>query len=336
MKPLNQPFIYLLLFVSSWGYAQTKSSPTPDEKKWKDPTPHTSKFIKVNGVNLNVLDWGGDKPTLILLHGIGESPHIFDDLSYQLSDKFRLIAYAKRGNGKSEVKAPYNVAADVEDLKQLLTVLHLSKVSLLARARGGNEITAFAEKYPQAVNKLIYLDAAYNWSDLDYTHAFEHLPCRISPISENLKTMHTYGSFYHHLWLPKVKWTDGLSSHVQDITYIGADSLVHPVPDAEVLRLLQNSLTIYQRNYQKIKVPVLALFASNFMQTDSKDSTVMIKFNDWNTNYMLPWKKKTIQKLKKELSNVTIVELPVVSNTSMGVIELEVLSEAIYDFLKKQ
>jgi pimeloyl-ACP methyl ester carboxylesterase len=306
------------------------------EKKWQDPTPHLSSFIKVNGTTINYLDWGGNKPVLILTHGMGESPHIFDDLSYTLSSQFRLIAYARRGQGKSDAKGPYDITTAVNDLAQLMRQLKINKATLVARARGGNEITAFAQKFPHLVNGLIYLDAAYDWSDTAYATAFKHLPVRIVPIAENFKTMHTYGSFYHHLWLPGVKWTEGLSSHVQNITYIGKDSLVHTIPDDETLNVLEKNLRSYSRPYKNIRVPVLAIFAESFLQTDSKDSAVIRQFSNWNTSYISSWKKQTMEKLKAQLHDVKIIEVPIVCNTSIGIVELDTLSQIIIHFINKQ
>jgi pimeloyl-ACP methyl ester carboxylesterase len=317
--------------VVSLAQNSTKSA----EKPWKDPTPHNSYQLKINGINLNILDWGGEQKTvLIMVHGLGESPHIFDDLSSKLNQNFRLIAYAKRGQGNSDNLPPYNTQTDVEDLRQLLKALNMKKVNLLVRARGGNEVTAFTEKYPEMVDKLIYLDAYFDWSDLQYAKAFADLPTRIYPIKENFLTMHTYGSFYHHLWLPFVKWTDGLSAHVQNITYIGSDSLVHTKPNETTLIALENSLKSYHRNYRKIKVPVLVLLAADFMKTDSKDSLKIQKFADWNTKYILPWKEQTLKRIKTEIKDLKIVEIPNVTNASIGVIELENCSKNIINFIE--
>src|SRR5262245_3884193 len=84
---------------------------------WKDPAPHQSAFVRVNGVRLNYLDWGGDGPPLVLVHGFGDSPHVFDDLAAQLRGDFRVIAYARRGHGQSDAPSgPYDIATLVEDL----------------------------------------------------------------------------------------------------------------------------------------------------------------------------------------------------------------------------
>jgi pimeloyl-ACP methyl ester carboxylesterase len=83
---------------------------------WSDNSPHKSGFVTVNGVRLNYLDWGGSGPALMLIHGGGDNPQIFDDLAPAFTDRFRVVAYARRGHGQSEAKGPYDTATLTEDL----------------------------------------------------------------------------------------------------------------------------------------------------------------------------------------------------------------------------
>jgi len=66
---------------------------------WTDTAAHKSAFVTVNGIRMNYLDWGGNKPVLILIHGFQDNPHVFDDLAPAFTDHFRVIAYARRGHG---------------------------------------------------------------------------------------------------------------------------------------------------------------------------------------------------------------------------------------------
>ena len=94
-----------LLFL----HAQTAQG----EEKGIQPLGGRSGFAAVNGVKLNYLEWpgpkGGAKGTLVLIHGFGDSPHIFDDFALRFQDSFRVIAYARRGHASSEAPAgPYD------------------------------------------------------------------------------------------------------------------------------------------------------------------------------------------------------------------------------------
>ncbi len=101
---------------------------------------------------------------------------MFDDLAPAFTDRFHVIAYARRGHGRSEAKPPYDTATLTEDLRGLMDALGISKASLVGWSLGGNEITAMAALHPDRVAGLVYLDAAYDWADPDYKAAFQALP----------------------------------------------------------------------------------------------------------------------------------------------------------------
>src|SRR5213593_2257751 len=72
------------------------------QDNWTDKSPHKTGFITVNGVRLHYLDWGGKGETILFLHGLGDSAHIFDDIAPKFSDHFRVLALTRRGHGLSD------------------------------------------------------------------------------------------------------------------------------------------------------------------------------------------------------------------------------------------
>ena len=109
-----------------------------------------------------------------MIHGLGDDPHVFDDLAARLRDKFHVVAYARRGHGRSSAppEGPYDLDTLVEDLRQFMDRRGIARASLLGWSMGGNEITAFAGRYPARVDKLVYLESAYDWSDPTFLAAF--------------------------------------------------------------------------------------------------------------------------------------------------------------------
>jgi pimeloyl-ACP methyl ester carboxylesterase len=122
---------------------------------WSDPAAHKIGFITANGVRLQYLNWGGSGPALILIHGALDNPHMFDDLAPAFTDRFRVIAYAWRGCGRSETKEPYDIGTLTEDLRGLMDGLGIGKAHLAGWSAGGNEITAMASTYPQRVDRIV-------------------------------------------------------------------------------------------------------------------------------------------------------------------------------------
>ena len=57
------------------------------------------------GVQLEVLDWGGTGETLVLLTGLGDNAHVYDQFAYQFTDRFHVIGITRRGFGRSSQPA---------------------------------------------------------------------------------------------------------------------------------------------------------------------------------------------------------------------------------------
>src|SRR5437899_1922594 len=86
-----------------------------------DTSPHKSGFSTANGIKLHYLDWGGKGETMLFLHGIGDTAHIFDDFAPKFTNRFRVLGLTRRGHGESEVcDSGYDTATRVEDIRQFL------------------------------------------------------------------------------------------------------------------------------------------------------------------------------------------------------------------------
>ena len=128
---------------------------------------HQVRFVTVDpGVDLEVLDWGGTGPPVVLLAGLSNSAHVFDDFAPALTDRFHVYGLTRRGWGTSSVpETGYGLPRLVVDLQRAFDALGLARVTLVGHSAAGDEVTAFASAYPGRVERLIYLDAAYDRSD---------------------------------------------------------------------------------------------------------------------------------------------------------------------------
>lgn len=121
-------------------------------------------------VNLELRDWrsllqqNANTPyPLVLLTGLGNTAAVYDDLAPLLAPHHPLVAITRRGFGGSSAPATgYDVATRVEDLRLALDRLGLERVVLVGHSIAGDELTAFAGRYPQRVAGLVYLDSALN------------------------------------------------------------------------------------------------------------------------------------------------------------------------------
>ena len=62
---------------------------------------HNSNFVKVNGIRLHYLDWGGAGTAMLFLTGMGNSAYIYNEFAPHFTAKFRVIALTRRGHGDS-------------------------------------------------------------------------------------------------------------------------------------------------------------------------------------------------------------------------------------------
>ena len=139
-------------------------------------SPHKTGFVTVNKVKLHYLDWGGSGETLLFLHGMGDTPHRYDDFAPKFTNQFRVLGLTRRGHGESEIpETGYDTATLVEDIRQFLDALRIQRVILAGHSFAGDELTRFAVVHADRVIKLIYFDSAYDHSRVPESLRFKPL-----------------------------------------------------------------------------------------------------------------------------------------------------------------
>ena len=239
---------------------------------------YTEHFIQGETVKLHYLDWGGPGEPLILIHGLGDSPFLFEELADNLKEHFRVIAYSKRGHCKSEISdSSYDNSTLVSDLKLLLDSLQIPKANLLGWSMGGNEITEFAIQYPDRTNKLIYFEAGYDLSEEPFKIILHTISKSAFADSSDLVSLDAYRKWYHGFWFPDVDWNSTLESNLHASIQINPDSSIRTIPNDETSRIILQSAMNYQRNYDKVNVPALVLYTNSFFQAANSSASACEK-----------------------------------------------------------
>ncbi|MBB6284768.1 intracellular short-chain-length polyhydroxyalkanoate depolymerase [Geobacillus subterraneus] len=100
---------------------------------------------------------GGEKPVL-LVHGNMVSSRHWDVMLEQMDEVYKLYAIDLRGQGISTYHRPIQSLKDFsEDIKQLIDMLDLKKVSLVGWSMGGGVCMQLAADHPDQVEKLVLL-----------------------------------------------------------------------------------------------------------------------------------------------------------------------------------
>lgn len=98
----------------------------------------------------------GDRPDLLLSHGVIENAAAFDDVVALLSDRFRVIAYDARGRGESSGDdAAFGFAELAEDVEALARHLGLSGFVHVGHSMGARVVLEHAARYPQRLAGIV-------------------------------------------------------------------------------------------------------------------------------------------------------------------------------------
>jgi|SRR5271167_858707 len=276
-----------------------------------DTSAHKSAFVTANGALLNYLDWGGSGPALIFIHGIGDNPHIFDDIAPAFTDRFRVIAYARRGHGQSDAKGPYDMATLTEDLRSLMDGLGISKSNLAGWSMGGNEVTAMAGTHPERVDRIVYLDGAYDWADPAFVAAFKAIPpIYITPPPSTMRSLDAYRTYQRTLWFPGVSDPNRFEAYIRDSVVVQPDGTVRPRMSDSAAEALATTLLTDHRDYTKVRLPALAIYAASMADIRNGDSSQLAQNLAWEQKYMAPFRAASMERVRREVPNVEIVNVP--------------------------
>jgi pimeloyl-ACP methyl ester carboxylesterase/DNA-binding SARP family transcriptional activator len=138
------------------------------------------RLIALKDVTLHVVEWDGDGPPIVMIHGSAGMAHTCGALAERLAPSHRIIALDLRGHGFSDKPpAGYDLASHVRDLSELIRVLRLRRPILLGHSAGGTIATFVAAGTD--VRGLILLEAMIG------NRAFtENAVAQASPLVTNL------------------------------------------------------------------------------------------------------------------------------------------------------
>jgi non-heme chloroperoxidase len=145
---------------------------------WRDPSSHRVQFVTVdNNVRLEVLDWGGTGRPIVLLAGLGNTAHVYDDFAPKLTANYHVYGITRRGFYPSSVPAGgYDADRLGDDVLAVLDSLKLTRPVVAGHSYAGSELSSIGSRRPDRVAGLIYFDAVFPYSfDNGKGPSLEHL-----------------------------------------------------------------------------------------------------------------------------------------------------------------
>ncbi len=236
-----------LLVVSLRAPAQTDSSP------------HDVQFVTVeDGVQLEVLDWGGLGRPLIFLAGAGDTAHAFDTFAPKFTDQNHVYGITRKGFGASSKPVPANgnYSADRlgNDVLAVMQALRIERPVLVGHSIAGEELSSIGSRFPKKVSGLIYLDAVASWSFYDPAHP--QVEIEMSGIKKRIEEIEAGG-------LDEQKKLREL-----EIAIAGFETVLHQnnedvktMPPLPPRPPIGAALNFGAEKYTSIPVPILAILA---------------------------------------------------------------------------
>jgi pimeloyl-ACP methyl ester carboxylesterase len=217
---------------------------------------HQTKFVIGSTQNrLEVLDYGGQGEPILLLAGLGNTAHIYDEFAPRLTNQFRVYALTRRGFGASDHPLnKYDTKTLTDDILAVLDSLHLDKVSLIGHSIAGEEITRFAIEYAKRVRKVVYLDAAYDRTKVN-------MPLQGGPIY-TLPAKDKYNKGTYHYYLKAVQGID-LPADADEISQLALFSTTGNYVKDISPGFVSNAILgqVETPTYSRIYCPALAIYA---------------------------------------------------------------------------
>ena len=257
MITCGPPVLCLLLTVATPASAQYI--------EWKDPSPHVAKMVTVDDqVQLEVLDWGGSGREIVLLAGLGDTAHVFDDAAPMMAMRYRVVGVTRRGHPRSSAPATgYTSTQLADDVVRVMAAIGLQRPIVVGHSFAGEEMHVLGARYPTRIAGLVYVDAAFDRADRFEEHetATRALPTPPRPEPADLASFVALRAF-----LTRTQGPPGPEARLRARYVANADGSVRGAwtPDPQVMQAFSSEMRAMSAAYhpERIRVPALAIYAA--------------------------------------------------------------------------
>jgi non-heme chloroperoxidase len=311
---------------------------------WQDPSKHQIKFVTViEGVQLEVLDWGGSGRPVILLAGAGHTAHVFDDFAPKLTDSCHVYGITRRGYGaSSQPTTAYDEQRLADDILAVLDALKIAAPVLVGHSMAGGEMTTVANQHSARLAGLVYLDALgdprdFPGSDPAFNALLQKLPAGMHPPRSPRTEAESRSFRGYQDWQRRNEKFAFPESELRQGFATNADGTMGPY---KTPRSIHEAIGAGQkkRDYSRIRIPVLALLelprAANaplmpgeYQPRNAEERAAIEAFTKARDAFTERW----MSNLKSGVSDARFVDLPGVGHYVFLTREAEVL-KAIRDF----
>jgi len=228
------------------------------------------RVIENSGVDLAVVEYPGEGPAMVILHGLAGSSREFERTAHALAPH-RVALVDLRGHGDS-TREPADVSRDafVSDVARVIESLADGPVVLVGQSMGGHTAMLVAARHPHLVDRLVLLEAGVGGdgdakSRLDLERYFESWPV---PFADRAAA----GAFLGDSSLQRA-WIDGLERRVDGLW---------PRFRPDVMAAIMVEVDAHARweEWERVAAPTLLVFGENGMFNPSMRTELTARSRD--------------------------------------------------------
>jgi pimeloyl-ACP methyl ester carboxylesterase len=122
-------------------------------------------YVETNGLRLHYSRTGGDKPSVVLAHGVTDAGPCWTPVAEALAPEYDAIMVDARGHGHSDApERGYDPAEQAEDLAGVITALELVRPAVLGHSMGAATALVLAGAYPDLPGAILLEDPPAWWT----------------------------------------------------------------------------------------------------------------------------------------------------------------------------
>jgi pimeloyl-ACP methyl ester carboxylesterase len=200
-----------------------------------EPTEH---WDTIGELRVHYLEWAGDGPPVVALHGLASSSLWYLRLAHRLAGEYRIVAPDQRGHGRT-TQAPvgYDWQTLASDVVGLMDRLGIARAAVLGHSWGGHVASNLAARFPDRVSRLVMIDGGFQNGHLLPEASWELFRNRFGPRDVSGTREQFLGRLRHQMG---ESWAEDLERTVLSMVYEDQQGLVRDILDpdnhAQVLR----------------------------------------------------------------------------------------------------
>jgi N-formylmaleamate deformylase len=122
--------------------------------------------VMANGLKINYYRTGGEKPAVVLLHGLSDYGLCWTRLPLFLEPSYDVVMVDLRGHGMSaKPETGYSAEEMADDVFWVIRTLNLSKPVVIGHSMGASVAAVFARHNPKLVSGIILEDPPWQIED---------------------------------------------------------------------------------------------------------------------------------------------------------------------------